>query len=77
MGTPSPSRVYDETIRVLKSAVQKAKLGRRKSLLLSSGWTNRRDSWSAARGVPLVEPLITEERERSDAYGGRTIFGIS
>ena len=38
---PVPVRVYDETIRVLKSAVRKAKLGRREELVRSSGLMSR------------------------------------
>ena len=44
---PVPLRVYDQTIQVLKSEVQKAKLGARKSSARSSGLTSRLDSSSA------------------------------
>jgi hypothetical protein len=72
---PVPLKVYDETIRVLKSAVQKAKLGQDEEL----GALKRLDDESrrlerAAKG-PSVEALIAEERERSHAYGGRSVFG--
>ena len=58
---PVPLRVYDETIRVLKSAVQQAKLERRKSLAHSrapspgaSRMDALRDLWSGA-GLDAIE----------------------
>ena len=74
---PVPLRVYDETIRVLKSAVQKAKLGRDEELAAIKRLDEQaRFLERRARG-PSVENLIAKERERSHAYGGRTIFGIN
>ncbi|MFL4988476.1 MAG: DUF763 domain-containing protein [Microvirga sp.] len=72
---PVPLRVYDETIRVLKSAVAKAKLGRDEEL----GALKRLDDAArrlerVARG-PSLDAFIDEERRRSPAYGGRTVFG--
>ena len=72
---PVPIKVYDETIRVLKSAVQKAKLDRDEAL----GALQRLDAQSrqlerTARG-PGVERLIADEREHSHTYGGRSVFG--
>jgi uncharacterized protein len=72
---PVPIKVYDETIRVLKSAVCKAKLGREEEL----GALKRLDDQARAlerqaRG-PSVENLIAQERARSPSYGGRSVFG--
>jgi hypothetical protein len=72
---PVPLKVYDETIRVLKSAVQQAKLGRDEEL----GALERLDEESRrlehfAKG-PSVEALIAEERARSHEFGGRSVFG--
>jgi hypothetical protein len=72
---PVPLKVYDETIGVLKSAIRKAKLGRDEEL----GALQRLDAQARtlerhANG-PSVEALIVEERARSHAYGGRTVFG--
>jgi hypothetical protein len=72
---PVPIRVYDQTIRVLKSAVEKAKLGREEEL----GALKRLDDQSRrlernASG-PSVETLIDEERRASFGYGGRSVFG--
>jgi hypothetical protein len=73
---PVPIRVYDETIGVLKSAVQQAKLGRDEEL----GAIKRLDEQARrlerrARG-PGVEELIAKERRMSPAYGGRSVFGV-
>ena len=72
---PVPLKVYDETIKVLKSAVQKAKLGRDEEL----GALRRLDEQSRklerhADG-PTVANLISEELDRSHSYGGRSVFG--
>jgi hypothetical protein len=72
---PVPLKVYDETINVLKSAVQKAKLGQDEEL----GALKRLDEQARklerhARG-PSVEELITEEDQLSHSYGGRSVFG--
>src|SRR5437763_239787 len=72
---PVPLRVYDETIRVLKSAVRNAKLGRDEALsALHRLDAQARAAERQARGVP-VEALITRERARSASYGGRSVFG--
>jgi hypothetical protein len=72
---PVPLRVYDETIRVLKSAVQRAKLGREEEL----GALQRLDEQARAlerhATAPSVDALIAQERERSHAYNGRSVFG--
>jgi hypothetical protein len=72
---PVPLKVYDETIRVLKSAVRRARLGRDEEL----GALQRLDAQARrlerhARG-PSVEALIAQELDRSHSYGGRSVFG--
>jgi uncharacterized protein len=74
---PVPIKVYDETIRVLKSAVRQAKLGRDDEL----GALRRLDEQARmlerhAAGA-CVEARIVEERQRSHEYGGRSVFGWS
>jgi uncharacterized protein len=72
---PVPIKIYDETIKVLKSAVQKAKLGREEKL----GALRRLDE--QARRLerqaigPSVEELIHDELQLSHSYGGRSVFG--
>jgi hypothetical protein len=70
-----PLKAYDETIRVLKDAVAKAKLGREEEV----GAMRRLDDQARklepfAKGPTLPE-FIAEERRLSHAYGGRTVFG--
>jgi uncharacterized protein len=72
---PVPIKVYDETIKVLKSAVQKAKLGRQEEL----GALRRLDEQSRRlerhTGGPSTEKFIAEELNHSHSYGGRSVFG--
>jgi hypothetical protein len=72
---PVPLKVYDETIRVLKSAVRKARLGRDEEL----GALQRLDAQGRMlEGCPegvSPEDLIAHERKLSHAYGGRSVFG--
>jgi uncharacterized protein len=72
---PVPLKVYDETIKVLKQAVQKAKLGREEEL----GALKRLDEQARllerrATG-PSVEKVIADEMAASPEYGGRSVFG--
>jgi hypothetical protein len=72
---PVPLKAYDETIRVLKEAVAKAKFGRSEEL----GAMRRLDDQARkmepyAKG-PTVPEFIAEERRLSHLYGGRTVFG--
>ncbi|WP_267117606.1 DUF763 domain-containing protein, partial [Xanthomonas sacchari] len=72
---PVPTRVYDHTIGVLKTAVAQAKLGREEKL----DAIRRLDAQArllepTARG-PSVDDYIAEERAQSHAYGGRSVFG--
>lgn len=72
---PVPIRVYDQTIRVLKSAVSSAKLGREEEL----GALKRLDDQARrlerhVSGQPVAE-VMDRERQLSAAYGGRSVFG--
>lgn len=72
---PVPLHVCEQTIRVLKSAVRSAKLGREEEL----GALRRLDA--QARRLehyacgPSLDELIVEERERSACFGGRSVSG--
>jgi len=68
---PVPIKVYDETIRALKSAVEKARLGREEgpgALKRLDDQARRLDQLATGPGVA---ELIAREREDSRAYGGR------
>lgn len=74
---PVPTKVYDETIEVLRTAVEKAKIGNAdksqaiKNLHLVSQIVEQ-------QFVPdedLFDRAIAKERAESHRYGGRTIYG--
>jgi uncharacterized protein len=72
---PVSLKVYDETIRVLKSAVRTAKLGREEEFgALKRLDDQARDLEQRVSG-PRVEELIAREMENSHLYDGRSIFG--
>jgi hypothetical protein len=72
---PVPIKVYDETIKVLKSAVQKAKLGPGEELEALRRLDEQARKLERHASGPSVEKLITEELEHSHAYAGRSVFG--
>jgi hypothetical protein len=72
---PVPLRVYDQTIQVLKSAVQKAKLGRAEELGALKRLDDQARQLDRHATGPTVEELIAQERQRSPSYGGRSVFG--
>ncbi|CAN1724935.1 DUF763 domain-containing protein [Hyphomicrobium sp. 1Nfss2.1] len=72
---PVPIKVYDETIRVLKSAVESARLGRDETLE-----TLRRLDAQARRlegrvDGPSLDAVIAGERTASADLDGRSVFG--
>ncbi|WP_201830548.1 DUF763 domain-containing protein [Microvirga zambiensis] len=72
---PVPVRVYDETIRVLKSAVQKAKLGQQEELFALKRLDDQARALERHATGHDVGEHIRREREKSHSYGGRSIFG--
>ncbi|WP_149195720.1 DUF763 domain-containing protein [Luteimonas suaedae] len=72
---PVPTRVYDQTIGVLKRAVHSAKLGREEQLQALKRLDAQARRLERHAGGPSVEQLIDEERRQSHAYGGRSVFG--
>ncbi|MFL5533166.1 MAG: DUF763 domain-containing protein, partial [Gemmatimonadales bacterium] len=72
---PVPVRVYDETLRVLKSAVRNAKLGRDEELSALKRLDDQARKLERYTSGPSVESLIMQERQRSPSYGGRSVFG--
>ena len=72
---PVPIKVYDETIRVLKSAVQKAKLGRDEEMQALKRLDNQARQLERTATGPSFESFVTLERTRSSALGGRSVFG--
>jgi uncharacterized protein len=72
---PVPIKVYDETIRVLKSAVQKAKLGQTEELAALQKLDRESLRLERVANGPAVDRFIENEREQSHEYGGRSVFG--
>src|SRR3569623_733762 len=71
-----PIKIYDETIRVLKSAVQKAKLGADERLhaLKRLDDQARRLESQAGDGLSF-DAFVSNERIKSAEYDGRSVFG--
>jgi len=72
---PVPIKVYDETIRVLKDAIQNAKLGRDEEMQAIKRLDDQaRRLERTARG-PSVQSFIAGERAASPELDGRSVFG--
>ncbi|MBI4046389.1 MAG: DUF763 domain-containing protein [Devosia nanyangense] len=71
---PVPLKVYDETIRVLKSAVTKARLGSEEELGAIRRLDEQARRLEAKATGPSLDAFIAEERRLSPAYGGRTVW---
>src|SRR4051794_28843962 len=72
---PVPLRVYDETIKVLKSAIQHAKLGQDERLGALKRLDDQARRLERLAAGPSVPALIALERQRSASYGGRSVLG--
>jgi hypothetical protein len=72
---PVPTKVYDETIRVLKAAVEGAKLGREEALGAIQRLDDQARRLERTAEGPSVEAYVAQERAMSPAYGGRSVFG--
>jgi hypothetical protein len=74
---PVPLRVYDETLRVMRAAVDRAKLGQDDKLAALRRLDQQaRLAEAAAEGRPLpsLPALFAEERAAAPALGGRTVM---
>ena len=72
---PVPLGVYDQTIAVLKAAVDKAKLGNDERLAAIKRLDDQvrvLERRATGRALPAH---MAEERARSKGYGGRTVLG--
>jgi hypothetical protein len=72
---PVPLKVYDETIRVLKSAVQKAKLGRVEEVEALKRLDDQARLLEPVTDGPSFDAFVARERNRSHRLGGRSVFG--
>lgn len=72
---PVPLKVYDETIRVLKSAVHKAKLGHSEELQALRRLDEQARLLERTATGPSLDVFMAGERSRSAALYGRSEFG--
>jgi uncharacterized protein len=72
---PVPIKVYDETIRVLKSAVQKAKLGRDEEVQTLKRLDDQARKLERMSAGPSLDAFIAAEHGASASLGGRSVFG--
>ncbi len=72
---PVPLKAYDETIRVLKSAVQQAKLARDEELAALRRLDDQSRLLEGHVKGPSLEQVVADEGQHSSGYGGRTVFG--
>jgi hypothetical protein len=72
---PVPIKVYDETIRVLKSAVENAKLGREETLQTLKRLDAQARRLERTATGPSLDALIAGERAISPDLDGRSVFG--
>jgi hypothetical protein len=72
---PVPLKVYDETIRVLTSAVQKAKLGRAEEMQALKRLDHQARRLEGAAKGPSFASFVAGERAASASLDGRSVFG--
>ena len=70
---PVPLKVYDETIRVLKSAVGRAKLGNADRLHAIKQLDGESRVLERVASGPTFDEFVRNERARSADYDGRTV----
>jgi uncharacterized protein len=71
---PVPLRVYDETIRVLKNAVDRAKLGQSDKLSAIRRLDAQARELERAAAGPTFDEFVSTEHSFSRDYGGRSVF---
>ena len=72
---PVPIKVYDETIRVLKSALQNAKLGRDEEMQALKRLDDQSRQLERSAEGPSLDAFIRGERAASPMLEGRSVFG--
>jgi hypothetical protein len=72
---PVPLRVYDDTIRVLRQAVDAAKLSNGDRLAAVKRLDDQARLLERAVTGPTFDEMVAEERAGSPRYGGRSVRG--
>lgn len=70
-----PTKIYDQTIAVLRSAIDRAKLGQDDKLAAIARLDRESRRLERVVSGPTLDDYVTEERLRSAEYGGRSVFG--
>ncbi|MFB9949505.1 DUF763 domain-containing protein [Rhizobium puerariae] len=73
---PVPIKVYDETIRVMKSAVGKARLGREEELQALRRLDDQARRLERYVTGPDLKEIVAGEFRHSHEWGGRSVFGF-
>jgi uncharacterized protein len=71
---PVPLRVYDQTIAVMRKAVDAAKLGNGERLAAIKRLDAEARRVESVADGPTFADYVADNRARSDEYGGRTVF---
>jgi hypothetical protein len=72
---PVPLKVYDETIGVLKSAMQKARLGRDEEISALKRLDEQSRQVERYVTGPSLKEIVAGEFDQSHLLGGRSVFG--
>jgi uncharacterized protein len=72
---PVPIKVYDETLRLMKSAVRNAKLGREEEVQALKRLDDQARRLERTAEGPSFEAFVANERAASPALDGRSVFG--
>ncbi|NNH62254.1 DUF763 domain-containing protein [Rhizobium laguerreae] len=72
---PVPLKVYDETIAVMKTAVQKGRLGREEELQALKRLDDQSRQMERYVTGPDLKEIIAGEFRQSADFGGRSVFG--
>jgi uncharacterized protein len=72
---PVPLKIFDETIRVMKSAVHHAKLGRAEEMQALKRLDDQARRLERTATGPSFEAFVAGERGRSALLDGRSVFG--
>ncbi|MCJ9674747.1 DUF763 domain-containing protein, partial [Neorhizobium sp. SHOUNA12B] len=72
---PVPLKVYDETIKVMKSAVGKARLGREEELQALKRLDDQARQMERYVTGPDLNEIVAGEFRQSHEWGGRSVFG--
>jgi hypothetical protein len=74
---PVALHVYDETLRVMKDAVHKAKLGNDDRLAALTQLDRQARALERSTSGAQFHALVQAERNQSHRYGGRSVFGLA